>query len=260
MNFLDDKIKSNIHEFSFFAPFVENIVKYKSNIDSHEINDIELAHRLGNVLRLEKGNLVTFFDTNFYIKTTILNINPKKSISFEVLNIEKNQILEPNITWILPILKREAFEEALYSLTALGVQKIQPIYSQKTQKLIANEKDQTRYKKIIISAAEQSKQFILPQLFPAIPFEIYTKQINIKNDNQKIFFDYNGESFFPIISHLKQEKTKDLIIISGPEGDFTNNEKNILSQLDFKFCALTKTILRAEQAVSIGCGIIRSLL
>ena len=46
----------------------------------------------------------------------------------------------------------------------------------------------------------------------------------------------------------------------GPEGDLTLEEKAYLKQLGFVFCALTPTVLRAQQAVALGLGVLRSYL
>ena len=42
--------------------------------------------------------------------------------------------------------------------------------------------------------------------------------------------------------------------------DLTEQEKNLLQDQGFLFCALTPTILRAQQAVALSAGLIRSLL
>ncbi len=48
--------------------------------------------------------------------------------------------------------------------------------------------------------------------------------------------------------------------VIGPEGDLTKEEKAYLKEQGFLFCALTPTVLRAQQAVALGLGILRSYL
>jgi 16S rRNA U1498 N3-methylase RsmE len=47
-------------------------------------------------------------------------------------------------------------------------------------------------------------------------------------------------------------------MINGPEGDFTLEEKELLKKHNFIAAQLTPTILRAQQAVAISLGVVRS--
>jgi RsmE family RNA methyltransferase len=50
------------------------------------------------------------------------------------------------------------------------------------------------------------------------------------------------------------------VLFVGPEGDLTDQEKVLLKQNGFIFCALTPTILRACEAIALGAGVVRSIL
>lgn len=256
---------SQAHEFAFFYPALSEIKRTRSYLDTHEITDPELVHRLGTVLRLSKSETLILFDTHHNLHAVIARIEPKKSILIEILSIEPNTILEPAITWILPMLKRDAFEAAIYTLAELGVQTIQPVLTSKIHKVITTEKELMRYRKIMIAACEQAKQFIIPDLKPLLPFALFLPQIASVNENldakrAKIFFDAQGDSCFEIIKKLDNQKISEVIACTGPEADLTELEKQLLRDQGFNFCALTKTTLRAEQAITVGAGILRSCL
>lgn len=59
---------------------------------------------------------------------------------------------------------------------------------------------------------------------------------------------------------VEQQKPHAIIACAGPEGDLTYEEKMQLTEDGFAFCALTPTVLRAQQAIAIGLGAIRSYL
>lgn len=245
------------HEFAFYSDSVRFIAQNKSHLDIQEIFDEVLVHRLITVLRLQKGDNIILFDSHYHIKCSIVDFDYKKSITIEIYEIEHNQSLSPNITWLLPLLKREAFEEAIYVLTAMGVQDIQPIITQKTHKF-GFEKQENRLKRIMIAAAEQSKQFILPNMHPIIPLEFWFSK-RIENTVQ-VFFDVSGVSLKNFIDLVQLEHFNRIIALVGPEGDLTNGEKMALASNNFIFCTLTKTILRSEQAITVALGALRSLL
>ena len=109
------------------------------------------------------------------------------------------------------------------------------------------------------SAAEQSKQFIIPQLLPIIPLDLWLLKAQPPLVT-KIFFDPAGIALKETIALLEQHKRADIIACAGPEGDLTPQEKLMLTDNGFIFCALTQTVLRAQEAITIGLGSLRSLL
>ena len=106
------------------------------------------------------------------------------------------------------------------------------------------------------AAAEQSKQFVLPKLYPIIPLEMKVYPPTVT----KLFFDPAGILLKEALIYIEQKRSDEIVACVGPEGDLTYEEKLKLTDQGFIFCALTPTILRAHQAVTIGLGVLRSLL
>lgn len=250
-------VRDNAHQFAFYSSLVTHIVALGKQQDIHELTDLELLYRITTVLRLQKGEVIVLFNQQFHIVAKILHIKPRQSIALEILYIQPNLQLEPRITWLLPLLKREAFEEALYTLTELGVTAIQPVITAKTHRNWS-EKEAARAQKIIIAAAEQSKNFALPTLQPIAMFDIAIRRLEDAILAHKVFFDAHAAKLD--IAQLKNAKVQELFVMSGPEGDLTSAEKDQLIAHRFAFNALTPTILRAQQAVAVGLGLLRSLL
>lgn len=111
----------------------------------------------------------------------------------------------------------------------------------------------------MIAAAEQSKQYALPQVLPIIPLEMWLMKAQVPA-TIKLFFDPQGIPLRDAFALIEQQKIHRLIALAGPEGDLTYEEKLMVTDQGFVFCALTPTVLRAQQAVAIGLGALRSLL
>ncbi len=246
------------HEFAFYSPVVSSIKK-EACLEIYYLNDPELIHRIGAILRLEKGDEIVLFDNHFHVKATIISFDGRRSIALQLHELEKNKVLSPTIQWVLPLLKREAFEEALYSLCELGATSIQPVLTKKTTRFWAGEKEEVRAQKIMIAAAEQSKQFVVPFIHPIIPLDLWLVQESPRGAI-KLFFDPAGIPMQDVLALVKGRQAHHIIACAGPEGDLTYEEKVLLADQGFVFCALTPTILRAEEALVVGLGSLRSLI
>lgn len=241
--------QSDKHVFAFYYENINDI--------SRGISDTDIIHRITTVLRLEAGESVIFFNKSTHVRCTIQEIS-KKKITVTILEQQANNILTPAIHWLLPVLEREAFEEALYALAAMGATSIQPIITKKSRQQWGKPADLERANRIMISAAEQSKQFVIPDIKPTILLE--NIQITHKQHQIKIFFDASGNPAFDIITRVIKAETKEIVCLIGPEGDLIAQEKEQVVLSGFIACALTPTILRASHAATVGMGILRSLL
>jgi 16S rRNA (uracil1498-N3)-methyltransferase len=231
------------HEFALFVPAL-------TNQPTLEITDTDLVNRIAHVLRMEPGSYCVLFDVHQALKVQITQIT-KKAVTATVVSRLPITPITPSITLLLPILKREAFEEALYAMTELGVNKVQPITTAKTQSSWGSEKDYQRAQRIFIAAAEQSKQFALPVLEKVKPLA----QVLETHQGSALLFDAAGKPLKEVLNQLSAGPVTCLI---GPEGDLTPQEKELVASKGFVPCALTPTVLRAQQAAVLGVGVIRS--
>jgi 16S rRNA (uracil1498-N3)-methyltransferase len=243
-------MSSNVHQFALYCPGLNELMDHAQS-DQLQITDGELHGRISHVLRMEVGQSLVLFDAEQSLTVEVANIS-KKAVTVKVLTSGSITPVMPSITMLLPILKREAFDDALYAMAELGVNVVQPITTAKTQTSWGSEKDYQRAQRIFVAAAEQSKQFALPSLEKV---KTLADALKISNQPNKIFFDANGKPLKTLLANLKTESTVCLI---GPEGDLTPTEKDQVAHYGFASCALTPTILRAQQAVALGVGVIRA--
>jgi 16S rRNA (uracil1498-N3)-methyltransferase len=245
------------HEFALFVELLSSLVENKQYGDEFVIFDEKLIHRMTNVLRLQVDDWCLFFDREVHIQCAIVSIVGKKEIRTVIQLKRENTVHYPKITFLLPLLKRDDYEQALYSLVEMGVNTIQLVTTKKTPLAWSNTRDNERAQRVMISAAEQSKNFAYPDIKPPIDFTVALEE---KKAAVKIFFDPTGVDFFATMTMLYEKQPENIILFVGPEGDLNSEEKNKVRNSGFVFCALTPTILRSVQATALSAGFVRSLL
>lgn len=241
----------NIHEFALYLSTLPDVLAG----DNFVLHDSRIVHRLTHVLRACNGQSYILFDRENHLRVCITDIG-KNSIEMRIITREKNKHLVPYIIAFLPLLKRVHLEEAVYALVELGVNKIQLIITQKVHHKWGGAKELQRLEKIMIAAAEQSKHFAFPKIHEPISLQ---KAI-VLTHGVKLFFDPTGEQFYDVATQLRQQKPTEITFMVGPEADLSDEEKELLKQHFFSFVQLTPTVLRAYQAATIACAIMRMML
>lgn len=239
-------MKHNKHE---FALFFKELSSYKDKAEVI-LTDGVLIQRITTVLRLSKGESLVLFDACVHVECVLKSID-KKQLTFAAHAWKQNNKLAPKITVLLPVLKREALDAAVYSCAALGASIIQLITTTKTRAW-GGAKELERLQRVIIAAAEQSKNFAMPLIYkPSHLSDALQKCALIET---KLFADASGVSLPGLLA--KTDVAKDVLLLVGPEGDLTEQEKELIKK-SFSFCVLTSTILRAEQALALLLGVVR---
>lgn len=238
--------KGEVHTFAFYV----SSIKHNSIDKKIVLRDADLVHRMFRVVRLEAGHACVLFDKAQHALVTIVSID-KKEVVCEYNKVEQNKTPTPFATYLLPLLKKDALQEAVYSLVEVGINKIQLVITEKSRHSITD-KEFERLKKTVIAAAEQAKNYTLSELCE--PKSLLTVMQTLPNQDEKILFDETGGSFFQLREALIQ---KPFVLLIGPEGGLSSDERKKAQDYSFKLCVLTSTILRAVQAAAISAGLFR---
>lgn len=237
------------HLFSLYAPNVID-ASWVSGAKA-VLKSQDLIHRMTKVLRFDIEQQCVLFDQYQHAMVVIQNIS-KKEIIVDVIGLYQQKPIDPHITFLLPLLKKEALEQAVYSLCELGINQIQLVVVQKSRHQLMGEKEFQRLQNIVIAAAEQSKQYAMLQLLRPKPLaEVVTVH---SKGSVAIVFDPAGKSFFTLREKIASNPT---VLLVGPEAGLTDQELQLLEKNMFLSCALTSTTLRAVQAVALGAGLVR---
>lgn len=243
----------NKHTFALYIPNFSEIVQ--TNAQNIIISDSQILHRMIHVLRFTAETECILFDRYIHADAVVESIT-KKEISFRLDSIVKNKRFEPNIAFYLPILKRQALENALYSLVECGISDIQLVETEKSHRKKINDKEFKRLQNIVIAAAEQSKYFSFPEIQRPISLNDTLENI-VQRNGSFIYSDMSGNPVGDVIKSISPP-VKNISLMIGPEADLTMDEKKLLKKYNAKLCRLTPTILRAQQAAGLCAGIFRS--
>jgi RsmE family RNA methyltransferase len=238
------------HEFAFFYKALPQMMKNRTVI----IYDKELTMRICRILRLSTGDCITVFDNEHIVDGCIIECT-QQQVVLEIQAHEQLKPLIPEITVLLPVLKRDALEQAVYSIVELGGSAIQLLETDKIQRQWVGDKELDRLQRIAIAAAEQSKNFLVPEIFSPVTLEGWLQD----NPGKTIhFFDVDGKPAYEVFLHKTVSSSQHLYLLFGPEGDLSSSEKELLVKHNAVFCRLTPTVLRSFQAVTVGLGFVRS--
>ena len=233
---------------------MSNIRLYYPNSISKNTTSLlskEHTHYVANVMRLKRGSNINFFNQEGEWASEIVFLE-KDRVEVKFLNKIKEPLKSSSIELAICLIKKNPMDIILQKATELGVSKITPIISERTE---IKELNHDRAKKIVIEATEQSNQFIPPEISKTIRLKDFLNQLNIFN---KLFFaDINNKD------RLKKEDIKDdnlKTLLVGPEGDFTPDErKMILQNKNTISFSLSNNILRSETATISALSLINYL-
>lgn len=213
----------------------------------------ETSKHLSQVLRMKEGeSLILTNGRGIEMNVTIAESNKKKTkVSF--LN-KRNLLSRDNLNGIaISLLKNEnRFEWFLEKATELGIGKIYPVITSRTEKKSMKAE---RTKNIMVSAMLQSRQYFMPELSDPIPL---TKLLDVNDFQQKMIAHCVTDDEKAEIRHISDAEASKLVLI-GPEGDFTAHEIDMCVEAGFLPVSLGNTRLRTETAGIVAAVHLMSL-
>ena len=216
---------------------------YQDNITENTTSLLskEHTHYVANVMRLKRGSNINFFNKNGEWLSEIVFLE-KDRIEVKFLNKVKEPSKLSNIELAICLVKKSPMENILQKATELGVNKITPIISERTE---VKDLNYERAKKIVTEATEQSNQLIPPVISEITKLQDCLK--NLDASTKLLFADVNSKDSLQT-DDLKNSKS--LCVLIGPEGDFSPSErKAILENLSVKSFTISRNILRSDTAV-----------
>ncbi len=207
--------------------------------------DENSSRKLKTVLRIKNGDKIEIQSYSDIAIGEIATIG-KRNIIAKINNVRN--IIKPdyNLTVYQCITKREYMDNIIEKYAELGVTKIIPVISTRSLQLL-KENTLERFKLISIDAALQSENEFITEITESVKLE----RINCNSDNKFLFHERVGDRSIPKIDN------KNVSIIIGPEGGFTDKETEILVEKGFKCYTPLDCILKAETAAILFAGMVR---
>ncbi len=213
------------------------------------ISDKDLYKHIIKVMRSKPGEKILFLDENKIQYETILkNIESDYFTCNIISRYKSNRVLNINLYAAQSVLNSDAQISAVQKATELGVKGIFPLCTDNCSvKKSVIESKIDKWQKIAFESVKQCERADIPKVYNLTNLEELTdkfEQIIVfaESDTDRNFFEYLKEN--PI------DKTKDILIIIGPEGGFSRAEFDYFNRKNLPLITLGNLIYRADTALT----------
>lgn len=227
----------------FYAPDIESTLVLPEEESSHCVRVMRLAESDEIMITDGKGN--------FY-RASITNAHPKHC------QVEITSSWQPEKPWdayihiaVAPTKNMDRMEWFAEKATEIGIDEITCLNCRFSER---KEVKTARLEKILVSAMKQSQKALLPQLNGMTDFKQFVRQ----PFNGRKFIAHCEEGEKPLIKSIYRPGENVLILI-GPEGDFSPEEIKSAEENGFEAISLGKSRLRTETAALTACHTIHVL-
>ena len=214
--------------------------------------DKSQSHYANKVMRVKVNETFSLFNSNEEWEAKVKKIT-KGIVEFIVTKQLRHKENSIEIWLAFSPIKSNYFNFMIQKATELGVTKFLPIIFDRT---VVRKINKDRLQKIIIEASEQSNRINVPLIEK--PQNLKNFLSENKNTIDLIFTDLNSENKK---FDAKKLTNKPICLIIGPEGDFSESEREeVLSFDGVKPIKINENILRAETAAISAISIINYLI
>ncbi len=227
----------------FFAPDIRSNLQLPPQESQHCVK----------VLRKNAGDEIIVTDGKGSIFKCLLIEAHTKHCFINIISEEvspKKRDYNINIAFA-PAKQMDRNEWFVEKATEIGVDRIIPILTDFSER---KEIKIDRLQKIAVSAMKQSQQFHLPEISDIIKFKDF---VSDQFDGEK-YIAHCYESPKKPLAQL-YNKSKNTLLLIGPEGDFSESEVNEANSKGFESISLGETRLRTETACLVAVHTIHVL-
>jgi 16S rRNA (uracil1498-N3)-methyltransferase len=214
---------------------------------------VEESRHCQKVLRLREGEIIHLTDgRGTLFEARIIDLLSRQ-VSVEVTGKQENygkRDYRLHLA-VAPTKNIDRFEWFLEKATEIGVDEITPLiceHSERRQLRI------DRLEKVITSAVKQSLKAYHPVLNPLTDYKKFIKE---KRKDQ-LFIAHLEESD-PVLLQKVYQKSNDVTILIGPEGDFSDTEISLALKASYQCVSLSNSRLRTETAAVVACHAVAML-
>lgn len=206
--------------------------------------DIEASNHILKVLRMSEGGELVLFNSNDCEYRAVITGSEKKLAKVEVLEencISRESPLQTELA--IGISKGDRMEWVLQKATELGVTRIVPLFTERTEVKLSGErleKKLRQWKKIIQASCEQCQRNVIPELTYAMSLSEYLES--------------SSAELRLVLHHRSDKKLNDypcpmsVALLIGPEGGLSEAEISQAHQQQFNNLTLGPRVMRTETA------------
>ena len=228
---------------------------YNENLLAHDESMTfgpEESWHLSKVLRKKVGELIRVTNgKGLEWKGQIISTDSRKAATKKTeVTLHQNKIAPLHMA-IAPTKSNDRLEWFLEKATEIGVTEITPLICDHSERKTIKPE---RMKKILVGALKQSAQYFLPQLNPLISFEALMK---LDHPQTRLIAHCQNGNRIPL--HQRGDLNDEILIMIGPEGDFSMREIKTAQNHSFTEITLSSQRLRTETAAIVACSLVATL-
>lgn len=226
----------------FYVP-KENVKKDEIMIDGKE------AHHILDVMRMAEGDKIVAFDgTGCEYSGFIKKIDQKsKIVTLKIVRTERPAPESaPEVVLAQAVPKQNKMDFVIEKATELGAKRIIPVITQRT---IARPSDGSkkvqRWRKLALASSKQCGRRDVPKIEKVTLFK---EVLSLMPMYDLVLMACLKDETIPLKKALDGFEKGKVLILIGPEGDFTPQEIEAASKDNCRFVSLGKRVLRSETA------------
>jgi 16S rRNA (uracil1498-N3)-methyltransferase len=221
----------------------------------------ELAHRLGRVLRLKRGDhvLLSAGGARDY-EVQLTGVSPYAITGLIIA--EREAPPEPEVKLVLnqSLIRANRFDLVLEKGTEIGVSRFVPVVAAHCQVTGNGEPSagrSERWERIVVEAAEQCGRGRLPAVDQPLPFEEA-----IRRARGLKLLPFEGERRRGMSAYLRglSRRPDTVSLFIGPEGGFEDAEVELAREAGAEIVSLGPRILRSETAGIVAAALVLNAL
>jgi 16S rRNA (uracil1498-N3)-methyltransferase len=211
------------------------------------------ARHLTRVLRAEAGRQYEISDGRQVYLAEIAEARGDRVV-FRVIEPVDSPALPVRITLCAALVKFDRFEWTIEKATELGVERIVPVETARSEKGLfeASRKRRERWERIARESGQQSRRVAAPEIGEAVGFT----QALAAEANYLYFLEEDVAP--PMLRVLPADRaaTDRVALLTGPEGGWTDAEREAAAAAGWRAASLGPLVLRAETAAVAAMAVI----
>lgn len=207
----------------------------------------EESKHIAKVLRKKSGDLIMITNGSGWLFEARLETAGAETCVATITDAQK--YIQP-MHWlhiaVAPTKNMDRFEWFLEKATEIGINEITPLICERSERKTIKKE---RLQRIMESAMKQSKRVYLPKLNPLMTLSDF---LDVEHPGLRFIAHCHEEEKLELKRRVAPDK--DITILIGPEGDFTEAEVELAYEKGFYPVSLGEARLRTETAAIVACA------
>ncbi|MBC8002351.1 MAG: 16S rRNA (uracil(1498)-N(3))-methyltransferase [Opitutaceae bacterium] len=224
--------------------------------------DEQESHHAAAVLRLRPGDEATVLDGAGSVLSCVVHSLSKKCVQMEVRERLRVPPLPYKITLLQAIPKSKLIESIIQKATELGVDRVVPLLTTRVSTQLDDERAGSKtekWQRVAVEAIKQSGCAWLPRVEPPMSVEAFlasSEQFDLALIASLQPGSRHPREYFEAFYAEHQRRPKSVAVWIGPEGDFTPDEVETVTNASARPISLGRQVLRCETAATYCLSVI----